>query len=137
MCTYLAGDQKSDLLSLNCEFIKPNTGNATNNTILLPYSYSMCFISENDSLMSYAALSNTELISQRYASTQSSYGARATVKNNRQIHIVKRGETLSHLSSRYGVSVKSIMQANGMRNSRIRVGQRLVIGGYKHTKNHP
>ena len=139
MCTFLAGDQKSDLLSLNCEFIKPNTGNATNNTILLPYSYSMCFISENDSLTSYAALSLAELKSQSYGNSSSNrYGTRSTKRSgNSRVHIVKRGETLSHLSHRYGVSVKSIMQANGMRNSRIRVGQRLVIGGYKHTKNHP
>ena len=133
MCTFLAGDQKSDLLSLNCEFIKPNTGNATNNTILLPYNYSMCFISENDSLLNYAALTPEEI------NSSSSKGFKNTRYGNssRRVHIVRRGETLSHLSHRYGVSVRSIMKANGLRSSRIRIGQRLVIGGYKHTKNHP
>lgn len=133
MCTFLAGDQKSDLLSLNCEFIKPNTGNATNNTILLPYSYSMCFISENDSLLNYAALTQEEInnsLSRGFKNTR--YG------NSRgRVHIVRKGETLSHLSHRYGVSVRSIMKTNGLRSSRIRIGQRLIIGGYKHTKNHP
>ncbi len=133
MCTYLAGDQKSDLMSLNCEFIKPNTGNATNNTILLPYTYSMCFMAENDSLMNYAALSEEDLKSLRYT------GHKNTRYSNSKghVHVVRRGETLSHLSNRYGVSVRSIMKANGLRNSRIRIGQRLIIGGYKHTKNHP
>jgi len=133
MCTYLAGDQKSDLMSLNCEFIKPNTGNATNNTILLPYTYSMCFMAENDSLMNYAALSEEDLKSLRYT------GQKNTRYSNSKgrVHVVRRGETLSHLSNRYGVSVRSIMKANGLRNSRIRIGQRLIIGGYKHTKNHP
>lgn len=133
MCTYLAGDQKSDLLSLNCEFIKPNTGNATNNTILLPYNYSMSFISENESLISYAALTEEEI---NTSSTKEFKNTRYA-KSRGRIHVVRRGETLSHLSHLYGVSVRSIMKANGLRSSRIKIGQRLVIGGYKHTKNHP
>ncbi len=138
MCSYLAGDQKSDLMSLNCEFIKPNTGNATNNTILLPYSYSMCFMSENDSLQQYAALSTEDISASsfsRNAYSSKNRNSRSGSKN-RNVHIVKRGETLSHLSHRYGVSVQTIMRNNGLRNSRIHIGQRLVIGGYKHTKNH-
>lgn len=42
-------------------------------------------------------------------------------------HTVSRGETLSALGRRYGVSVEDIKSANRMRNSRLARGQRLVI----------
>jgi membrane-bound lytic murein transglycosylase D len=43
-------------------------------------------------------------------------------------HIVKRGENLSYLSSKYGVSVSSIMAANNLTNKHVlKIGQRLMI----------
>jgi penicillin-insensitive murein endopeptidase len=42
-------------------------------------------------------------------------------------HRVRRGETLSHLSRRYGTSTRAIRQANGLRGSMIRAGRRYVI----------
>ncbi|RME83023.1 MAG: LysM peptidoglycan-binding domain-containing protein [Caldilineae bacterium] len=45
-----------------------------------------------------------------------------------KIHLVKRGETLSLIAARYGVSVRAIARANKIRNvNRIYVGQRLRI----------
>lgn len=45
-------------------------------------------------------------------------------------HKVRRGETLSGIASRYGVSVSEITSANGIRNRhRIRIGQVLTIPG--------
>ncbi len=44
-----------------------------------------------------------------------------------RIHLVKRGETLSGIAERYGVSPKSIQAANRLKSSRIVVNQRLVI----------
>ena len=127
MCEYLAGDDKKKLMGLNCELIKPNTQYATNKTVLLPYEYSMSFISDNDSLLSHALLSKKEINAMkgvRYGNT------------GRRYHVVRRGETLSHLSYKYGISVKQLMRINGLRNSRIRIGQRLKVGGYSHRKNH-
>ncbi len=43
------------------------------------------------------------------------------------VHVVKRGETLSSLSRRYGVSVQAIMRANGMSSTRLAAGKRLTI----------
>lgn len=44
------------------------------------------------------------------------------------VHVVQRGETLSAISARYGVSIASIVQANGLANaSFIRTGQSLAI----------
>ncbi|MFN0178981.1 MAG: LysM peptidoglycan-binding domain-containing protein [Gemmatimonadales bacterium] len=43
-------------------------------------------------------------------------------------HLVRRGETLSSLARRYGVSVESLMSANGLRSARaLRAGIRLRI----------
>ncbi len=47
-----------------------------------------------------------------------------------RVHVVTRGSTLSHIALRYGVSVSSIVAANGIADaSRIFAGQRLTIPG--------
>lgn len=38
-------------------------------------------------------------------------------------HVVRSGQTLGHLASRYGVSVAAIMKANGLRTTRLRAGR--------------
>jgi N-acetylmuramoyl-L-alanine amidase len=45
----------------------------------------------------------------------------------RRVHVVKRGDTLTALSSRYKVSIGSIQERNGLSSDLIRVGQRLTI----------
>jgi LysM repeat protein len=43
-------------------------------------------------------------------------------------HVVRRGDTLSAIGSRYGVALAELMRANGLRDaSRILVGQVLVV----------
>ncbi|MBT8401920.1 MAG: LysM peptidoglycan-binding domain-containing protein [Rhodothermia bacterium] len=42
-------------------------------------------------------------------------------------HVVKQGETLSVIASKYGVSWRQLMNSNGLKSSRIRVGQRLAV----------
>jgi membrane-bound lytic murein transglycosylase D len=50
---------------------------------------------------------------------------RATVQ-----HTVRRGETLSHIARRYGVTVSALQAANGnVRPTRLQVGQRLTVPG--------
>lgn len=45
-----------------------------------------------------------------------------------QVHVVKRGETLSSIAARYGTTVQAIATANGLGNTNlIYVGQRLAI----------
>jgi len=44
------------------------------------------------------------------------------------IHVVQRGETLSLIAQKYGITIDQLMQLNNLRNAnRITVGQRLVI----------
>lgn len=50
------------------------------------------------------------------------------------VHIVRSGDTLWDISRRYGVSVRSLQQANGLRSrSILKLGQRLTIPGAKNT----
>lgn len=42
-------------------------------------------------------------------------------------YIVRRGDTLSGIGSQFGVSVARLMQKNGLRSTKIRIGQRLVV----------
>ena len=47
--------------------------------------------------------------------------------NHRIRYRVKNGDYLGRIARKYGVSIRKIKKWNGMRNSRIRVGQRLTI----------
>lgn len=42
-------------------------------------------------------------------------------------YIVRRGDTLSKIASRNGITVRELMSANGLRSTVIRVGQRLTL----------
>ena len=48
-------------------------------------------------------------------------------------HTVRRGETLSHISRRYGTTLTNLLKANNLHNSRLKIGQRLRVP-YKITK---
>lgn len=52
-------------------------------------------------------------------------------------HVVRSGETLSHLAVRYGTTSAAIRQANGMTSSTIYVGRRLAIPGGASTSSVP
>jgi len=41
--------------------------------------------------------------------------------------MITRGDTLSGIAERYRVSLNTLRQANGLRNDRIRIGQKLMI----------
>ncbi len=47
--------------------------------------------------------------------------------NREQEHMITRGDTLSGIAERYRVSLNTLRQANGLRNDRIRIGQKLMI----------
>ena len=44
-------------------------------------------------------------------------------------HVVRPGETLSHLAVRYGTTSAAIRRQNGLSGNAIRIGQRLVVPG--------
>ncbi|HMW48612.1 MAG TPA: LysM peptidoglycan-binding domain-containing protein, partial [Cellvibrionaceae bacterium] len=54
-------------------------------------------------------------------------GSPAPAKPTAQNHRVEKGDTLEKIARRYGVSQKAIMQANGMPNGTVKLGQTLLI----------
>jgi LysM repeat protein len=56
-------------------------------------------------------------------------GAAAAGRASGGVHIVRSGETLSHLAVRYGTTSAAIRRANGLTSSTIYAGRRLVVPG--------
>lgn len=50
-----------------------------------------------------------------------------SVSSSRGSHVVRRGETLSTIAKRHGVSVQALKRANGISGTSIRTGQRLRL----------
>jgi LysM repeat protein len=50
-------------------------------------------------------------------------------ENNEGIYVVNPGDTLFNISQRFGVSLKEIRQANGLKEDMVLIGQQLVIPG--------
>lgn len=149
MSKYIAGEQDHNIIQVNREFLKPNVGNATNQTVLLPYSYSMSYKRNIDSLIEYALLSPEELGYMR--STNSFYYKPAKNQKNKKVtstntsyakskvHRVKRGETLSQISRTYGIPVSTLKSMNGISGNKLKIGQRVVIqkgSNVKHRRNY-
>ena len=55
------------------------------------------------------------------------FGMPEMYHNNEFIHTVKRGDTLSGISSRYGVAIQAIKKWNNLSGSLIKTGQRLIL----------
>ncbi|MCW2681930.1 MAG: Peptidoglycan-binding LysM [Frankiales bacterium] len=56
-------------------------------------------------------------------------GQSSSGRSGAGVHIVRRGETLSHLAVRYGTTSAAIRRANGLSGSTIYAGRRLAIPG--------
>ena len=95
-------------------------------TILVPNGHQTTFVSDS-------ATTNSEPRVQSETSITPAIDV-ASVENNSNndeknsvTHIVKKGEGIHTIAERYGVSVKQIMAANSLKNTRVKVGQSLSI----------
>lgn len=59
---------------------------------------------------------------------------KAPMQNIYRVHRVKRGDTLSYIGKKYGVSYKVIKDFNHLRTNRLSLKQKLIIPIAKHTK---
>ena len=71
--------------------------------------------------------SNLIRVGQRLKVSGGTVAASSRTASRPEVHVVRRGETLSALARRYGVSVQALMSANEMSSSRLRAGQKLRI----------
>lgn len=102
-------------------------------TLVLPTLQACAYVANEDSIVNYCS----ELYARRDVvepgvtagrDSQGEYVQELVVK----YHTVKRGETLSSIARKYGVTVASIRTANGIGN-KVRRGQKLRINTYKRT----
>lgn len=49
------------------------------------------------------------------------------IKNIYKVHVVKRGDNLSYIGKKYGVPYRVIMDFNNMKNSRLKLKQKIII----------
>ncbi|MDI3478984.1 MAG: rane-bound lytic murein transglycosylase [Rikenellaceae bacterium] len=60
----------------------------------------------------------------------------SSAKTQNIVHIVKSGETLSGIASKYGVSVNNIKNWNNLSSDKISIGQKIIINPTKQTSSN-
>lgn len=109
-------------------------------TILVPNGHQTNFVAPQDSDVKTGQTSTTQSGVIQAVETVNAPPAIdvASVENNApepeetatkssRTHIVKKGEGIQTIAKRYHVSVKQIMASNSLKNSRVKVGQSLII----------
>lgn len=101
-------------------------GNIKPYSLCLPLNYANTFISKFDEIVAYKADS---LINNRRSEIEIPQVAPISLGGSGKVvyHKVKRGQTLSDVAAKYGISVTKLKKWNHLRRSTIQVGQRLKI----------
>ena len=93
-------------------------------SLTLPSSKLELYIANEDSIMARSADSLTrkpvEVTASKGKSTSSSSGGS-------RYYTVRKGDTLSSIARKHGISVSTLKKRNGLKNDKIRVGQKLKI----------
>lgn len=112
---------KEEIAEHNPQYLKEFIpGNEKGYILRLPYTLTNAFIEIEDEVYSYK-----DSIYTRELLTESKRSA-AAAATRQTTHVVRRGETLSHIALRYKVRVADLQRWNGVKTN-IRVGQRLIV----------
>ncbi len=99
----------------------------------LPQTEINAFIDAGDSIYNHRAnelLNKRTLVAVKSSSkavSQKSSGTKSTSSRSAAYHKVKRGDTLSTIAAKYGVSVKQLQRLNGMKDTRITAGKSIRV----------
>ena len=88
---------------------------------------------KTSSTASTNATANTSTTNTTNTSNQSSS---TSTKTQNIVHIVKSGETLSAIASKYGVSVENIKKWNNLSSDKLSIGQKLTINPTTKSNNN-
>ena len=101
-------------------------GNIKPYSVCLPLNYANTFIDKYTDIVSFKADS---LVHNRRSEIEIAQTAPVSPGGSGRViyHKVTKGQTLSAIANRYGVSVNSIKRWNGLRTTKIQVGKRLKI----------
>lgn len=97
--------------------------------IRLPHNYANLFIDKSDVIYAYKAdlLVNNRRDEVEVPKVNVAKKKKTSSKTRYAYHTVRKGQNLTTIARRYGVSVAKIKRANNVKGSKIRVGQRLKI----------
>lgn len=119
----LAGIPMETLRDLNPQYLHDIVpGNEHTYVLNIPSQYTLAFIDVQDSIYAYKdSVFLNEVTIKKIQSSGSDSG------NQRIIHKVKSGETLSSIARKHHTTVNNIKKWNKLKSNTIRVGQRLSI----------
>ena len=122
----ICGIDMDQIKSLNPQY-KRNIipGDAKPQTLRLPLAGISSFIDNQDTI--YAYRQNEFFKNRRLIASKSKSGRSSAGKGDAVYHRIRRGETLSAIARRYGVTVRQLQRWNGLRGTRISAGKRLRI----------
>lgn len=98
------------------------------NMIRLPKQYIQSFLRKEQDIYAY----KPELVDEKmrlYTMVRDVEREDVVVRSGRgrKSHVVRRGETISRVARKYGVSVSQIIDWNNLKSSRLKSGQKLVV----------
>ena len=95
-------------------------------TLIVPSSWTAAFMAaEPDSLYSHKA--SVYLSDQVIKGIETGVSSGSTGSGSRTVHVVRSGDTLSHIARKYRTSVKQLMNWNHLRSDRLSIGQKIYI----------
>lgn len=110
---------------------KRNVIPAANQTLLLslPVEYISSFIAHKDSIYNY----NTHVYFPSGTISEAAFASadEATSSGKYKYHTVKRGESLSIIARRYGISLSELSRMNNRKSTMIHPGDKLIVGYIK------
>ena len=111
---------------LNPKYYNDIVPGASGTCILnVPFAWSADFMAaDQDSLYLHKA---SELLSEQVLKDIESGKASSGKGSARTVHVVRSGDTLSHIARRYRTSVKQLMTWNHLRSDRLSIGQKIYI----------
>lgn len=122
MPDYMSARSVAEVLDL-----APETLRQRNPALLNPIWEGRKYIPRDYALRLPASLSSEEALTRLAQIPADERYARQAAD---RFHVLRRGETLSHVGSRYGVSVRELVRINNLRSAnRVRAGQRLTLPG--------
>ena len=92
----------------------------------------MIYVGQKLKIYSSTPPSKTSSVTSTNTTNQTSS---SSAKTQNIVHVVKSGETLSGIASKYGVSVNNIKNWNNLSSDKISIGQKLIINPTEQTSS--
>ena len=127
----VCGIDINEIKSLNPQFKKNIIpGDSKSQTLRLPINYISTFIDKQDTIYDHRSnelFKNRKVVAIADTRSTTRSSKSRTPKGSSTYHKIGRGETLSTIARKYGVTVNQLKSWNGLSNTKINAGKRLKI----------